>query len=76
MTEDELAHIFRFQLVEDDQYTPTGSVELYLYQGKTRLSHRFKDTDINLVLDAVKGYEFEGYKDRIPYFVKPDPDQG
>ena len=70
MTIDELKHIFRFQLTEDEHFTPTDKVDymLFIGQGRDRITH---DVDkLELLLTSLKDYEFQGYRDRTPLFVK------
>ena len=76
MTIDELRHIFRFQLTEDENFTPTDKVDymLFIGQGSDRIFH---DVDkLELLLTSLKDFEFQGYRDRTPLFVRPDPNAG
>jgi len=76
MTLDELKHLFRFQTTADDNYTPSGKLEYLLYEGRTRKVLTTEESKLAEVLPTLASFEFEGFKDRTPYFVKPDPNLG
>ena len=57
MTIEELQHIFRFQLTEDENYTPTNKVDYMLFIGQAR-DRIFHDVDkLELLLTSLKDFE-------------------
>ncbi len=70
MTLNELEHIFRFQLTEDEDYTPTGTVDYWLFQGNDRMPGKVESSNLSSLITLLEGYQFDGYRDRTPLFVK------
>jgi hypothetical protein len=74
---EELKQYFVHQTTKTDTYEPTGTVEYWMFHGQNRVLAKAKEADLEkTVLLALDGYAFEGYRDRIPLFVKPDENQG
>jgi hypothetical protein len=70
MTVDDLKHIFRHQTTETEDYIPKDTLDYLLIEGNNRIPGSIitdKMSDLVLMLD---NFVFEGYKDRVPYFVK------
>jgi len=76
MTLDDLKHLFRLQTMADENFTPTDRLEYILYEGKTKLTLNVDKDKLADILPTLDNFEFEGYKDRSPYFVKPDLNLG
>ena len=70
MTLEELEHLFRFQLTADEDFTPNGVVEYWLFQGQDRLPGKIDSADLTPLITLLEGYQFDGYRDRVPLFVK------
>ena len=72
MTLAELQHLFRFQLTADADYTPKETVEYLLIEGQNRITGIAEAHDLEPLIILLDGYEFEGYRDRMPLFIKPE----
>ena len=76
MTLDELTHYFRFQTTETEDYKPTGRLEYQMFESATgsKITAYTTEKDLSALLETIdkNGYSFEGYRDRTPYFVKPE----
>ena len=72
MTLAELQHIFRFQLTADEEYTPPEQVEYLLIDGQDKVTHKAEANDLEPLIILLEGFEFEGYRDRMPVFLKPE----
>jgi hypothetical protein len=73
MTLDELKHIFRHQMTESEDFKPTDNLEYWLFSGQDKVLAKVKAEDLEKnVLPALEGYQFDGYRNRTPLFVKPD----
>jgi hypothetical protein len=72
MTADDLKHIFRFQTTETEDYVPKDTLDYLLIEGNNRIPGSIamdKMADLVAMLD---NFIFEGYRDKTPYFIKPD----
>ena len=76
MTVDDLKHIFRFQTTADADYTPRNTVDYLLLEGQSRVPGTHDAYDLDSLVILLDNFEFEGYRDRTPVFVKPDPFAG
>lgn len=76
MTVDDLKHIFRFQTTADADYTPKDTVDYLLVEGQSRMPGSHDAYDLDSLVILLDNFTFEGYKDRVPYFVKPDANLG
>ena len=72
MTLAELQHIFRFQLTAEEEYTPKDTVEYLLIDGQNRIPGIEQADNLEPLIAKLDGYEFEGYRDRMPLFIKPE----
>lgn len=72
MTLEDLEHIFRFQTTESEEFKPTGRLEYLLYEGRDRVAGSIETAKIADLVPLLDNFIFEGYKDRTPYFVKPE----
>ena len=70
MTLQELQHIFRFQLTAEEDYTPSGSLDYWLFEGNDGMPGKVDSTNIEQLITLLEGYQFDGYRDRTPLFVK------
>ena len=75
MTHDDLKHVFRFQTTADAEYTPKDTVDYWLFEGQNKILGTHDAYDLEGLVILLDTFEFEGYKDRVPTFVKPDPNQ-
>lgn len=66
----ELQHIFRFQLTADEDFTPTGTLDYWLFEGQDRLPGKVESDKIETLITLLEGFTFDGYRDRTPLFVK------
>ena len=72
MTHDELKHIFRFQTTAEEDYVPPEQVDYLLVDGQTRITQTHDVKKLETIIPLIEGYEFEGYRDRMPVFIKPE----
>jgi hypothetical protein len=72
MTLAELQHIFRFQLTADADFTPLDTVNYLLLDGQNRIPGLQDAHDLEPLITLLEGYVFEGYRDRMPLFLKPE----
>ena len=73
MTLEQLKHIFRYQTTPGDDYEPTGKLEYLLFVPHMSPQTVIKeDTEWEAILEQVKDFEHDGYRDRIPTFVKAE----
>lgn len=72
MTLDDLKHVFRFQMTADENYTPTGTLEYVLFEGQNRITGHVPTEDIEKLVVLLDNFQFDGYRDRTPLFVKPE----
>jgi hypothetical protein len=72
MTLNELQHIFRFQLTADADFTPKDTVNYLLLDGQNRIPGLQDAHDLEPLITLLEGYVFDGYRDRMPLFVKPE----
>jgi hypothetical protein len=76
MTLEELKTIFRFQTEETAEYKPTGKFNYITFTGKDASPGTVDADKIETLVELLKEYEHEGYRDRTPLFIKPDPNLG
>jgi hypothetical protein len=72
MTIDDLKHHFRHQLTATEEYTPPTQLEYMIIDGQTKLTKRVDADKLDSLIPMLDNFIFEGYKDRMPYFVKPE----
>lgn len=68
----DLEHIFRFQTTATEDYTPTGTLEYIIFDGQDKLPKTHPSTDIGKLVELLDTFQFEGYRDRTPLFIKPE----
>jgi hypothetical protein len=74
MTLAELEHIFRHQTTASKDYTPLDELDYWLFNGFEKVHCIVARDNIASVINVLDGYEFEGYRDKSPTFIKPDAD--
>jgi hypothetical protein len=78
MTLDELTHFFRFQSTATESYTPPDQYEYQTVNAidGVKVTGFVKPENLPGLLDMLNavGFIHEGYKDKAPYFVKPNSD--
>jgi hypothetical protein len=74
MTLEDLKHIFRFQTTADETYTPKDTVDYMLFEGQNRMPGTHDIHDLEGLLILLDTFQFEGYRDRMPLFIKPEPE--
>jgi len=74
LTLDDLKYHFRHQLTATEDYTPPEQMEYQTIDGRTKVTGFVKEANLPGLLDMLNsaGFLFEGYRDRAPYFVKPE----
>jgi hypothetical protein len=72
MTIEDLTHIFRFQTTVTEDYTPSDTLEYMLIDGQTKIVKQVDATKLEELIPALDNFVFEGYKDRMPLFLKPE----
>lgn len=73
MTLEDLTHIFRFQTNPPEGELPPEVLSYTLFEGQNRLTKTVKADDLASIVPMLDNFSFEGYSDRTPLFVKPDP---
>lgn len=76
MTADDLTHIFRFQTTPTDDYIPKETLDYVLFEGQNRINGSCPLKDIEKLIVLLDNFQFDGYRDRTPLFIKPDPNLG
>jgi hypothetical protein len=76
MTLEEIKTIFRFQTEETADYKPTGTLNYILFNGRDALPKTIAASQIDTLAYTLTEYTHEGYRDRTPLFIKPDPNLG
>ncbi len=73
MTLEQLKHIFRFQTTIEEEYEPNGKLSYWIFEPHQSPVNVIKnDTEWEAILEQVKEFEHDGYRDRIPTFVKTE----
>jgi len=72
MTIDELKHIFRHQTTATEDYVPKDTLDYLLIEGNNRIPGSIAVVKLPDLIALLNNFVFEGYKDRVPYFVKPE----
>ena len=77
MTLEQLTEYFKHQLTETETYTPPETMEYQTIDSSNgvKVAGFVKKEHLPGLLDMLNtaGFQHEGYRDRAPYFVKPDP---
>lgn len=73
MTLQDLEHIFRFQLVPPEGEAPAEVLTFTLFEGQNRIQKTVKKDELGSILPMIDNFSLDGYNDRTPLFVKPDP---
>ena len=68
----DLEHIFRFQTTQTEDYTPTDTVTYMLFEGQSRLTKTHSSKDLQSLLPLLDNFVLDGYRDKMPLFVKPE----
>jgi hypothetical protein len=74
MTLDEIKDIFKYQTTADADYIPKDVLEYWTFSGRDKLLAKIASADIDKLTAVLEGYQFEGYRDRTPLFLKPEAD--
>jgi hypothetical protein len=73
MTLEQLEQIFKFQTTADEDYTPNGRLEyLLITDSYNKVVKEHAVADIATILTDVEHLVHEGYRDRMPIFIKPE----
>jgi hypothetical protein len=72
MTLEDLQHVFRHQTTATEEYTPLTQLEYMIIDGQTKLTKRVDTDKLDSLIPMLDTFVFEGYKDRMPYFVKTE----
>ena len=76
MTLEELTHHFRHQTTPTENFTPIDKLEYQTIDANgTKVTGFATKETLPGLLEMINGagFVFEGFRDRAPYFVKPDP---
>jgi hypothetical protein len=68
----DLEHIFRFQTTATEDYTPLDILDYVMFEGQEKLPKTHSAKDLAGLVSVLSGFQFEGYRDRTPLFVKPE----
>jgi hypothetical protein len=73
MTLEQLEQIFKFQTTPDKDYIPNGRLEyLLITDSYNKVVKEHAVADLDKILEDVMHLEHEGYRDRMPVFIKPE----
>jgi len=72
MTLQDLQHVFRHQTTATEDYIPPSQLEYMIIDGQTKLTKKVDADKLDSLIPTLDNFVFEGYKDRMPYFVKPE----
>ena len=72
MTPDDLKHVFRFQTTATDDYIPKDTLDYLLIEGNNRIPGSIAVAKMADLVALLDNFQFEGYKDRMPIFIKPE----
>ena len=72
MSIEDLKHIFRFQTTESKDYVPTDTLEYMIIERGSRLTKTCAVDQLDTLLPLLDNFIFEGFKDRMPIFIKPE----
>jgi hypothetical protein len=68
----DLEHIFRFQTTATEDYTPTDILDYVMFEGQDKIPKTHPAKDIAGLVALLDNFQFEGYRDRTPLFIKPE----
>jgi hypothetical protein len=69
---EDLTHIFRHQTTATENFTPSDVLDYMLIDGQNKLVKHVDVSKLAELIPALEHYVFEGYKDRMPIFLKPE----
>jgi hypothetical protein len=69
---EDLEHIFRFQTTASEEFTPKSTVEYMIFEGQNRITKTHDAKDLKGLLPLLDNFIHDGYRDRMPLFVKPE----
>ena len=72
MTLQDLQHIFRHQTTATDDYIPKDTVDYMIFEGQNRIAASCPVADMEKLVVLLDNFQFEGYRDRTPLFIKPE----
>jgi hypothetical protein len=72
MTLTELEQAFRFQLTATEDYTPTDRLEYMTFTDQDKLTETCLVSDLETLVEKLKGFQLEGYRNRTPLFIIPE----
>jgi hypothetical protein len=72
MNVDDLKHIFRHQTTESKDYVPTDTLEYMQIDRNGRQTKTCAVDQLHTLLPLLDSFMHEGYRDRMPIFIKPE----
>jgi hypothetical protein len=72
MNLDDLKHIFRHQTTESKDYVPPDTLEYMIIDRSGRLTKTCPVNQLETLLPMLDSFIFEGFRDRMPIFIKPE----
>ena len=69
---DDLKHLFRHQTTESKDYVPQGPLEYMTIDRNGRQTKTCAVDQLDTLLPLLDNFIFEGYRDRMPIFIKPE----
>lgn len=72
MTLEELHEIFKHQTTATEEYIPQDVIEYLVINGYERATVKHPVKDLAGIIPSLDGFIFEGYRDRMPIFIKPE----
>jgi hypothetical protein len=71
---EDLKHIFRFQTEATEEYTPKSTLDYMLFDGQDKIPGSCEVNKIEDLVALLDNFTFEGYRDRVPLFLKTPVD--
>jgi hypothetical protein len=73
MKVEDLEHIFRHQLTPPNPDDREENLSYLMIDGESKVIHRFDyDQGLDKLLPKLDNFIFEGYRDKMPIFIKPE----
>ena len=70
MTLEQIKEIFKYQLTASEGYTPPDVLDYMLFSDSDRIPGTCAVDKIETLITLLENYTHEGYRDRMPLFVK------
>jgi hypothetical protein len=72
MTLDDLKHIFKHQLTPTEDYVPKDTLDYMLFEGMSKIQGSCPVNDLEKLIPLLDNFILDGYRDKMPLFIKPE----